>query len=281
SKVKIVSRSQSMDDTGNTATITQNPKFFSPTVDYDTMLNKLSDEFVKLWENPSPSPETGLQGFDELSTLGTGSFGRVALVKQTSTGTYFAAKILIKDQIVKTKQINHVHNEKRALAAVRFPFLVHLEFSAKDYEYLYLGLPFINGGDLFTYHRKVRKFNEKQARFYAAQVFMGLEYLHKMHLLYRDLKPENVLMHSNGYIKITDLGFVKKVDTRTLTLCGTPEYLAPEIIQSKPYSISVDWWSFGVLVYEFVAGNSPFSPHNRDVMVMYTKICEGEFKMPA
>ncbi|XP_046805623.1 cAMP-dependent protein kinase catalytic subunit 2 isoform X2 [Lucilia cuprina] len=255
-------------------------KYYSPGVDYDDLLQKFREEFNKAWDNPKPSPESGLDGYDELATLGAGSFGRV-LIKHRNAGNYYAVKILVKDQIVKTKQVTHVHNEKRVLAAINFPFLISLEFSAKDYDYLYLGLPFINGGELFTYHRKVRKFNEKQARFYAAQVFMGLEYMHTMHLLYRDLKPENILLDKYGYIKITDFGFAKKVETRTLTLCGTPEYLAPEIIQSKPYGTSVDWWSFGILLYEFVAGSSPFAPHNRDVMVMYTKICEGTYKMPA
>uniref|UniRef100_A0A1A9W6K8 Protein kinase domain-containing protein n=1 Tax=Glossina brevipalpis TaxID=37001 RepID=A0A1A9W6K8_9MUSC len=259
----------------------RSPQVFSPSVDYDTVLTKFREDFNKRWEGSSVSPETGLEGFEEKATLGAGSFGRVILVKEKSTVRYFAAKILLKDQIVRTKQVSHVHNEKKVLECMRFPFLIFLEFSAKDFDCLYLGLPFINGGELFTYHRKVRKFNEKQARFYAAQVFLGLEYLHNVHLLYRDLKPENILIDSNGYLKITDFGFAKKVETRTMTLCGTPEYLPPEIIQSKPYGTSVDWWSYGVLVFELVAGNSPFSPYSKDVMVMYAKICEGEYKMPA
>ncbi|XP_058983853.1 cAMP-dependent protein kinase catalytic subunit 2-like isoform X1 [Musca domestica] len=255
-------------------------KLFNPSIEYDDLLLKLKEEFNKVWDTAKTSPDNGLEGFDELATLGAGSFGRVILVKNRQTGNYYAVKILIKDQIVKTKQVTHVHTEKRVLSSIRFPFLIHLEFSSKDFDYLYLGLPFINGGELFTYHRKVRKFNEKQARFYASQVYMGLEYLHGMSLLYRDLKPENILIDSKGYIKITDFGFAKKVETRTMTLCGTPEYLAPEIIQSKPYGTSVDWWSYGILLYELVAGNSPFSPHNKDVMMMYTKICDGEYKMP-
>ncbi|KAI9584625.1 hypothetical protein GQX74_006520 [Glossina fuscipes] len=255
---------------------------FSPSLDYETVLIKFREDFNKRWESNTVSPETGLEGFDEKATLGAGSFGRVVLVKEKTSIRYFAAKILLKDQIVRTKQVSHVHNEKKVLECIRFPFLIYLEFATKDYDCLYLGLPFINGGELFTYHRnRVRKFNEKQARFYAAQVFLGLEYMHNVHLLYRDLKPENILIDNNGYLKITDFGFAKKVETRTMTLCGTPEYLPPEIIQSKPYGTSVDWWSFGVLVFELVAGNSPFSPFSKDVMVMYAKICEGEYKMPA
>ncbi|XP_018795861.1 PREDICTED: cAMP-dependent protein kinase catalytic subunit beta [Bactrocera latifrons] len=253
---------------------------FNPVVDYELVLSLFLEEFNGRWSNVQPSPETGLEGYEEITILGSGSFGQVALCKDKSTGDYYAAKLMLKEKIVKMKQVTHVHNEKRVLACIKFPFLIWLEFSRKDYDLLYLGLPFVNGGELFTYHRKMRKFNEKHARFYAAQVFLALEYLHFLHLIYRDLKPENVMIDKNGYIKITDFGFVKKVETRTMTLCGTPEYLAPEVIQSRPYGSCVDWWSFGVFIYEMVNGSSPFSPFNRDIMVMYGKICEGEYKMP-
>ncbi|XP_075144518.1 cAMP-dependent protein kinase catalytic subunit 2-like [Haematobia irritans] len=250
------------------------------TINYDSLLEKFREEFMKTWDSPKPSPDTGLDGYNELAILGVGSYGRVILTKNVQTGKYNAVKILIKDTIVKMKQVRHVHSEKMVLASIRFPFLINLEFSCKDFDHLYLGLPFINGGELFNYHRKVKKFNEKQTRFYAAQVFMGLEYLHNMSILYRDLKPENILIDSRGYLKITDFGFAKRVETRTLTLCGTPEYLAPEIILSKPYGQSVDWWAFGILLYELVAGSSPFAPYNKNIMVMYNKICAGEYKMP-
>lgn len=189
-------------------------------------------------------------------------------------------KLLSKKDIVKYKQIAHVLNEKQVLFSCRFPLLLGLVFSRKDNDFLYLGLPFVNGGELFTYHRKVKKFNEDVAKFYGSQVFLGLDYLHNVDLLYRDLKPENILLTAKGYIKIADFGFAKRVEGRTLTLCGTPEYLAPEIVQSKPYASSVDWWAYGVLIFEFVAGYSPFSQYNHDPMLMYSKICDGEYKVP-
>ncbi|KAH8267656.1 cAMP-dependent protein kinase catalytic subunit 2 [Drosophila bipectinata] len=254
---------------------------FSPKVDYILILDKLRDEFNKKFATNTPSPSTGLDDYDIKATLGSGSFGKVQLVRERETGAYYASKQLSKDQIVKTKQVAHVMSEKNVLRSMMFPNTVNLVASYKDNDSLYLVLPLIGGGELFTYHRKVRKFTEKQARFYAAQVFLALEYLHHCSLLYRDLKPENIMMDKNGYLKVTDFGFAKKVETRTMTLCGTPEYLPPEIIQSKPYGTSVDWWAFGVLVFEFVAGHSPFSAHNRDVMSMYNKICEGDYKMPS
>ncbi|XP_054743140.1 cAMP-dependent protein kinase catalytic subunit 2-like [Anastrepha obliqua] len=254
---------------------------FSGKVDYDMLLVVFKENFRKKWDKMQPSPDTGMQGFDELAVIGAGSFGRVKLVREKSTGNYYAAKFVLKEMIVKTKQVPHIFNEKRVLLSIDFPYVVMMDFSRKDFDSLIFGLPFINGGELFTYHRKVRKFSEKQARFYSAQVLLALEYLHNLQLLYRDLKPENILIDKKGYLKITDFGFTKLVETRTMTLCGTPEYLAPELIKSKPYSTSVDWWAFGVLVYEFVAGNSPFAIYNREVMMMYSKICDAAYKIPA
>lgn len=202
------------------------------------------------------------------------------LVREKATSDVCAVKLLSKKDVVKYKQIAHVINEKQVLFSCRFPLLLGLVFSRKDNDFLYLGLPFINGGELFTYHRKAKKFSEDNAKFYASQVFLGLDYLHNVDLLYRDLKPENILLTAKGYIKIADFGFAKRVEGRTLTLCGTPEYLAPEIVQSKPYASSVDWWAFGVLIFEFVAGYSPFSQYNHDPMLMYSKICDGEYKVP-
>lgn len=125
-----------------------------------------------------------------------------------------------------------------------------------------------------------RKFDEAQAKFYASQVALALEYLHFLELVYRDLKPENIMINQRGYVKITDFGFCKQIEGRTWTLCGTPEYLAPEIIQTKGYGKSVDWWSYGILVYEMVAGVSPFYTSSDDPMVLFGKIIEGKFRMP-
>ncbi|EDW39249.1 GL13992 [Drosophila persimilis] len=275
---------------------------FNNKEDYNTILDAMSKDFNERWNKQTKSPYTNLENYVQRAVLGNGSFGTVLLVREKGGKNYYAAKMMSKEDLVRLKQVNHVHNEKTVLSATRFPFLIHLIDSSKDFDYLYLILPFVNGGELFSYHRKMRKFSEKQSRFYASQVVLALEYMHYMNLMYRDLKPENILLDVNGYIKLTDFGFTKvpvpvPVLARTIflplnrsvfsawrdappTLCGTPEYLAPEIIQLKPYNKSVDWWAFGILLFEFVSGRSPFASHNRDVILMYSKICLGEFRIP-
>ena len=133
-----------------------------------------------------------------------------------------------------------------------------MEFYLKDDSHIYMLLPLINGGEMFKHLRQMRKFDESMVKFYAAQVVLSSEYLHHCNLVYQNLKPENILIGKNGYLKITDFGFCKMIDGRTWTMCGTPEYMAPEVILSKGYGKSVDWWSFGVLILETSAGYHPF-----------------------
>ncbi|KAF6206950.1 hypothetical protein GE061_018186 [Apolygus lucorum] len=159
-----------------------------------------------------------------------------------------------------------------------FPFCVNLKYFFQDNRYLYLVMPAVLGGELFRHLRKLGMLSENQAKFYAAQILLALEYLHHLDLVYRDLKPENILLDESGYVKMTDFGFCKHVMGRTYTLCGTPEYLAPEVILSKGYGRSVDWWSFGVLVYEMVAGFAPFA--GKDALRIYEKVVKGKYKTP-
>ncbi|XP_039290685.1 cAMP-dependent protein kinase catalytic subunit alpha-like [Nilaparvata lugens] len=214
--------------------------------------------------------------FDFLVVLGSGSFGKVYMVKKRVTGSHYAVKVMSKRMIVKKKQLEHTHNEKCVLEILNCPFTVHLVYFFQDNSHVYFVMPLILGGELFMYLRKSRKFPETQARFYAAQVILGIEYLHNLDLIYRDLKPENIMIDQNGYLKITDFGFCKLVKTRTYTLCGTPDYLAPEIILSKGYGKSVDYWSFGILIYEMCAGYPPF--YSKDQMKLYERIVAGRFK---
>ncbi|XP_076178388.1 cAMP-dependent protein kinase catalytic subunit [Ptiloglossa arizonensis] len=243
--------------------------------EYQKILDNLKDEFLQTWKLPKSDTVT-LEDFELFRTIGTGAFGRVLLVKYKPTSAYYAMKIMDKAKIVKKKQVDHTYNEKRVLQCVKFPFLVYMEFCFKDNSYIYMVLPFVNGGEMFTHLRRMGRFDESLARFYAAQVVLALEYLHHCSLVYRDLKPENILIQDTGYIRVTDFGFCKMINSRTWTLCGTPEYLAPEVILSKGYGRSVDWWSFGVLVYEMNAGYPPF--YSRDTMKIYEKIIVGKYK---
>lgn len=139
-------------------------------------------------------------------------------------------------------------------------------------------LEFVAGGELFSYLRAAGRFSGPTSCFYAAEIVCALEYLHSKHIVYRDLKPENLLLDSQGHLKITDFGFSKKLTDRTWTLCGTPEYLAPEIIQSKGHNKAVDWWALGVLIYEMLAGFPPFFDDNP--FGIYEKILSGRIEWP-
>ncbi|XP_070164577.1 cAMP-dependent protein kinase catalytic subunit beta [Polyergus mexicanus] len=243
--------------------------------EYNDILDNLRTAFLEKWKTKVDDNAT-LKDFERFRTVGTGAFGRVLLVRYKPTSSYYAMKILDKTKIVKMKQIDHTRNEKRILQCINFPFLIFMEFCFKDNSYVYMVLPFAQGGEMFTHLRRMGKFDESLAKFYAAQVALALEYLHHCSLIYRDLKPENILIETTGYIRVTDFGFCKMVDGRTWTLCGTPEYLAPEVILSKGYGKAVDWWSFGVLVYEMNAGYPPFYAH--DPMKIYEKIVAGKYK---
>lgn len=244
---------------------------------YAQYLYKLHQDFIDSWNEPSVS-NAKLSDFEIHKVLGNGAFGVVYLVKHTAKAKYYAMKALEKEKVVKLKQIEHSYYEKKILCGLNFPFIVYMKYYFKDNVYIYFVLPFIPGGEMFTHLRKMGKFEETSSKFYGAQVVLALEYLHSCELVYRDLKPENILIDKTGYIKITDFGFCKLIQGRTWTLCGTPEYLAPEIILSKGYGKSVDWWSLGVLLYEMSAGHPPFCAS--DPMRIYEKIVAGKYRCP-
>ena len=213
-------------------------------------------------------------------TLGTGSFGRVQLVRHIPTGRYLALKKLRKTEVIRLKQIEHTNNERKLLScAINHPFLVQLIGTAQDSGYLYVLMEYVGGGELFSLLRKVKTLPNFVAQFYAAQVILAFEHLHAQNIIYRDLKPENILITKEGNIKIVDFGFAKEVPDQTWTLCGTPDYLAPEIILSKGYGRAVDYYALGVLIYEMLAGFPPF--YNDNHMKLYDNIVYSEAKFPA
>lgn len=220
-----------------------------------------------------------LNDFHIMRTLGTGSFGRVHLVRSVHNGRYYAIKVLKKQQVVKMKQVEHTNDERRMLKLVEHPFLIRMWGTFQDAKNLFMVMDYIEGGELFSLLRKSQRFPNPVAKFYAAEVTLALEYLHSHDIIYRDLKPENILLDRNGHIKITDFGFAKEVSTVTWTLCGTPDYIAPEVITSKPYNKSVDWWSLGVLIFEMLAGYTPF--YDNTPMRTYEKILSGKIAFPS
>jgi len=219
--------------------------------------------------------------FEKHETLGTGTFGRVYLVTHPSDHSkFYAMKILQKSVIVRLKQVQHTLNEKEVLLQSRdCPFIVTLEKTSQDAKNLYFVMEYVLGGELFTHLRSAGRFSGATTRFYAAEIVLTLEFLHAKKIIYRDLKPENILLDKRGHIKITDFGFSKKVEDRTFTLCGTPEYLAPEVIKGKGYSFEVDWWALGILVFEMLAGYPPF--YDENPFGIYEKILLGRLVFPA
>lgn len=219
-----------------------------------------------------------LHDFQIMRTLGTGSFGRVHLVRSVHNARYYAIKVLKKHQIIRMKQIEHTNDERRMLKLVEHPFLIRMWGTFQDSRNLFMVMDYIEGGELFSLLRKSQRFPNPVAKFYAAEVTLALEYLHSHNIIYRDLKPENILLDRNGHVKITDFGFAKEVITVTWTLCGTPDYIAPEVITTKPYNKSVDWWSLGILIFEMLAGYTPF--YDVTPMKTYEKILAGEVTYP-
>lgn len=224
------------------------------------------------------TPQYGLRDFDLLETLGTGTFGRVYLTKFRQNQTFYAMKVLKKSEVVRLKQVEHINSEKQILAQVHYPFIVNLFTTFQDDRHLYMLLEYVIGGELFSHLRKAGQFTNDMTRFYAAEIVLAIEYLHSKDIIYRDLKPENLLLDSAGHVKITDFGFAKHVVDRTWTLCGTPEYLAPEIIQSKGHGKAVDWWALGILIFEMLAGYPPFFDDNP--FGIYEKILAGRIYFP-
>ncbi|XP_039602160.1 cAMP-dependent protein kinase catalytic subunit PRKX, partial [Polypterus senegalus] len=214
----------------------------------------------------------------ENRTESTGTFGRVFLVKDKKTRTFFALKAMKIPDVIRLKQEQHVHNEKAVLTEVNHPFLIRLFWTHHDERFLYMLMDYVPGGELFSYLRNMGRFNNNTGLFYSSEIVCAIEYLHSKEIVYRDLKPENILLDREGHIKLTDFGFAKKLVDRTWTLCGTPEYLAPEVIQSKGHGRAVDWWALGVLIFEMLSGYPPFFDDNP--FGIYQKILAGKIDFP-
>ncbi|SIO73761.1 protein kinase A [Babesia microti strain RI] len=222
-----------------------------------------------------------LEDFDFMLTLGCGSFGRVFLAlpkNKLFVDKACAIKRFKKAPLVEQKQVIHIMNEKRLLKYVDHPFIVKMFGTFKDPYYLYICTEYVDGGEFFNYLRRRRKLDNEEAKFYAAQVTLIFEYLHSLNIVYRDLKPENLVFGDDGYLKMVDFGFAKIVEFRTYTLCGTPDYICPEILLNKGHGKPVDWWTLGILVYEMLVGYPPFYSDNP--IGIYRNIIAGHIRFP-
>lgn len=222
-----------------------------------------------------------IESFELLKVIGKGSFGKVMQVRKRDTARIYALKIIRKTHIISRSEVTHTLAERTVLAKVNCPFIVPLKFSFQSPDKLYLGLAFVNGGELFHHLQREGRFSEERSRFYAAELFCALEHLHSFNVIYRDLKPENILLDYTGHIALCDFGLCKLNmgdKEKTHTFCGTPEYLAPELLLGHGYTKAVDWWTLGVLLYEMLTGLPPF--YSEDVNEMYRKILHDPLLFP-
>ncbi|XP_048578919.1 cGMP-dependent protein kinase 1 isoform X2 [Nematostella vectensis] len=235
------------------------------TLDVPEEERKISKEFADLT----------LEDLEVAATLGTGGFGRVELVQNSKDKLTYALKCLKKKHILDTRQQEHVYSEKRILMETNSPFICKIYRTFKDRKYVYMLLEACLGGELWTILRDRGTLEDATARFCIACVVEGFEYLHSKGIVYRDLKPENLLLDAKGYVKLVDFGFAKKIGSgrKTWTFCGTPEYVAPEIILNKGHDLSSDYWSLGILIFELLTGSPPFS--SSDPMKTYNIILRG------
>lgn len=222
-------------------------------------------------------PIVTLKDLHQVACLGVGSFGKVLLVKYN--GKSYALKVMSKHKIVGMKLQRHLLREKQVLEECLSPFIVNLVSAFQDEGHVYFMMDLAMGGDFFTHLRTRQKsVTENAARFYVGCVVLALEYLHARNIAFRDLKPENLLLEENGYLKLADFGFAKSVKSgKSYTMCGTPEYLAPELVLQSGHNQAVDWWALGVLLYEILCGRTPFVDTQSK---MFRKICDATPKFP-
>ncbi|PAA62441.1 hypothetical protein BOX15_Mlig000742g1 [Macrostomum lignano] len=225
------------------------------------------------------------QDFELIKVLGRGGYGKVFLARKArgaDKGTMYAMKVLRKASLVRSKKDTaHTKSERSILELIRHPFLVELHYAFQTSGRLYLILEYLAGGELFTQLEREGVFNERTAQFYLAEIVLALGHLHQQGIVYRDLKPENVLLSRAGHVKLTDFGLSKEAVNEnglTHTFCGTIEYMAPEILMRKGHGRAVDWWSLGTLMFDMLAGGPPFSAETKKLTI--ERILRARLSMP-
>ncbi|CAI5504808.1 unnamed protein product [Closterium sp. Naga37s-1] len=253
-------------------------------VDAPTLMNDVSmqdADIVATSINADVAPPVEITDFIPLKVLGKGSFAKVLLVRHAPSGQVFAMKVLDKAAVMRRQQLQHTLTERHVLQEVRHPFLVPLRWALQSETRLFLILDFMPGGELFFHLKRERRFKDDRARLYAAELLLALGHLHSLGVIYRDLKPENILLDAQGHVRIADFGLAKEHiadNSSASTFCGTPEYLAPEVLGGKGHGRAVDWWSLGILLFEMVVGVPPF--YDRNVSIMYNKIVNAPLVFP-
>lgn len=245
-------------------------------VQYGTGKLKIGVEYVE-----NRAGKLKIEDFELLKVVGKGSFGKVMQVRKKDTNRIYALKTIRKAHIISRSEVAHTLAERSVLAQINNPFIVPLKFTFQSPEKLYFVLAFVNGGELFHHLQKEQRFDVNRSRFYTAELLCALECLHGFNVIYRDLKPENILLDYQGHIALCDFGLCKldmKDEDRTNTFCGTPEYLAPELLMGQGYNKTVDWWTLGVLLYEMLTGLPPFYDENTNEM--YRKILSEPLHFP-
>ena len=243
----------------------------------NTLLNSTTATEVDITNQLQLNKKISSKDFEALSILGKGGFGTVALVKkvsrenrnfETDEGELYAMKIVKKVSVVLSKKdTDHTKSERNILQKSDHPFIVKLIYAFQNKANLYLVLEFVRGGELFMLLEKETTFDEEWSRFYLAEIALALGYLHENNVIYRDLKPENVLLAHDGHVKLTDFGLCKENITSSeyaLTLCGTIEYMAPEILKKRGHNKEVDWWSMGILMWDMINCSPPFQGRDRE-----------------
>jgi serine/threonine protein kinase len=229
--------------------------------------------------------EIKLTDLERHKILGAGTFGQVWLVSRVNRDGIkrpYALKVQSKYELVQNSQARGVVQEKNIMAQLSHPFIIQLVNTYQDKQRVYMLLGLVQGGELYSvlHNSKSDGVPEKSAKFYGSGILEGLSYMHRRHILYRDLKPENVLIDAQGYPVIVDLGFAKHVPEKTYTLCGTPLYIAPEVVLNRGHDKGADHWSLGVLIFEMIAGYTPFYKEGMDQITLFRAIVRGSFAFP-
>lgn len=245
---------------------------------FENYLKKSKEYF---WQNYHMPAKTNLTSadFDFIKILGNGTFGVVLMAMKSDNEHFYAIKVINKRLLIEKKYLPHVKSERFVLQALNFPFLINLEYFYQTVNNLFYVMPLVLGNNLHEMLKIEFKFRESVARFYLAQIVLALEFLQFIGVIHRDIKPENIVLDSNGYVKLVDFGLCKLLNGRTFTLCGSPEYMAPEILKNQGYDAAIDWWAFGILAYELCSGTSPFKAHS--VKKIFTKILKGAYHFPS